>query len=83
MEMIAYMIWIEAIGVLASTLIFISMCVQSHTIRGNIIMRIINTIGSLIFIWYGFTVHAWSTGILNIGATIINIVYIIKISNKK
>ena len=76
------MIWIEIIGVLASILIFISMCVESHTLRGNIIMRIINTLGSLVFIWYGFVVHAYSTALLNIGATVINILYIIKIRNE-
>lgn len=68
---------LEIIGLFGSMLVLISMCVKSSDIKGNILMRIINTIGSIIFVYYGFALNAYSTAVLNIGAIIINIYYII------
>ena len=68
---------LEIIGLFGSMLVLISMCVKSSDIKGNILMRIINTIGSIIFVYYGFALNAYSTAVLNIGAIIINIYHII------
>lgn len=70
-------IMVKLIGVIASILIFISMCVKSTTITGNIAMRIINILGSIIFIYYGYLLSAYSTILLNAVCTIINLYYII------
>ena len=67
---------IEFIGILASILIFISMCVKSTTIKGNSIMRIINIIGSVLFVYYGYILSAYSTMMLNAGCILINLYYI-------
>ena len=72
---------IELIGIFASALILVSMCVSSSNIKGNILMRLINIVGSIIFIYYGFELNAYSTAILNISAVIVNIYYIIMMLN--
>lgn len=74
---------IELIGLCASALVLVSMCVKSSDIKGNIIMRIINAIGSIIFIYYGFVLGAYSTAILNIGATVVNAFHIFKMIKEK
>lgn len=70
---------IEIVGIIASVFILISMCVKSSNKRGNIIMRIINGLGSVFFIYYGLVLHAYSTAFLNVGAVIVNAYYIIKL----
>lgn len=70
---------IEIIGLIASATVLVSISVKSSTIKSNIIMRVINTIGSGGFIWYGFALNAYSTAIMNIGAIIINLYYILKL----
>lgn len=70
---------IEIIGLIASATVLISISVKSSTTKSNIIMRIINTIGSGGFIWYGFALNAYSTAVMNIGAISINLYYIIKL----
>lgn len=42
-------------------------------------MRIINTAGSVFFVYYGFVLHAYSTAFLNIGAMMVNIYHIVKL----
>lgn len=70
---------VEIIGLVASILVLASISIKSSTVKSNIIMRIINTIGSSIFVWYGISLSAYSTAILNIGAVAINLYYIIKL----
>ena len=74
---------IEIIGIIASVLVLVSMCVKSSNKRGNIVMRIINTIGSIVFIYYGLVLHAYSTAFLNAGAVIVNAYHIIKLIRSK
>lgn len=74
---------IEVVGILASILVLVSMCVKSSNNRGNIVMRIINTAGSIFFVYYGLVLSAYSTAFLNIGAVIVNIYHIIKLVRSK
>lgn len=69
---------IEIIGLIASILIVTSMVFKTTTFKGTILMRIINGVGSIFFIVYGFMIGAWSTGIANSALLIINIVYLIR-----
>ena len=69
---------IESIGILASLAIFLSMCFKSDSFRGNILMRLVNAAGSIIFVVYGFLLPAYSTAFLNIGMVVINVYYIFK-----
>ena len=71
---------IEIIGFFASIIVILSMCISSSNKKGNIIMRIINIIGSALFIYYGFALVAPSTVIVNFGAVVINIIYIVRLT---
>ena len=68
---------IEAIGLFASILILVSMSFKSSNVKGNILMRVINIIGSVLFVYYGFQLTAYSTAVLNIGAIMINSYHLI------
>ena len=70
--------YVEMIGIIASILILGSMLIQSTSPKGNFIMRIINLIGSVVFVVYGMMIPAYSTAVMNAGIAIVNIVYIIR-----
>ena len=69
----------ELIGLIGSILILLSITVTSSTTKGNLMMRIINIVGSIIFVAYGFMISAYSTVFVNIAATIINGFFIFKL----
>lgn len=66
------MLYVELIGIVGSILVLLSMTVKSSTQKGNLIMRIINIVGSAIFVVYGFMISAYSTAFLNIASLFIN-----------
>ena len=70
---------IELIGIISTAFILISMCINSTTIKGAVVMRIFNLIGSLIFVVYGILLPAISTAILNATLAIINAAHLIKL----
>lgn len=74
---------IELVGVAASVTILISMLFKSTTVSGNLWMRIINNIGSVLFVAYGFMLNAWSTVALNIIMFFVNGYHIWKLHMKK
>ena len=75
---------IEAIGLIATILIFIGMNFKTDTLKGDIAMRIFNLVGSAIFAVYGFLVPAWSTAVLNCLLVIVNTAHlVILLKNKK
>lgn len=76
---------IEIVGICATLMILLSMLFVTTTVRGSIIMRILNLIGSVIFVVYGILLPAISTAVLNGGLVIINSVHLIKllIDNRK
>lgn len=69
---------VEIIGIIASIFIVVSMCFKTTTFKGTIIMRIINGLGSIIFVIYGILLPAIATLITNACAFFINIFYLIK-----
>ena len=71
--------YVELIGIIGSILVILSMTVKSSTQKGNLIMRIINIVGSAIFVVYGFMISAYSTVFLNITALFINGFFIYKL----
>lgn len=73
------MLHVELIGIVGSILVLLSMTVKSSTQKGNLIMRIINIVGSLVFVVYGFMISAYSTAFMNIAATIVNGFFIYKL----
>lgn len=69
---------LEIIGLIGSLLIVFSMVFKTTAYKGTIAMRIINSIGSIFFIVYGFTLPALASGITNSILLILNIFYLIK-----
>lgn len=71
---------IELIGYLGSILVLVSMLMSSV-----IKLRIINTIGSIIFTFYAFAIQTYPTAILNVilvGVNIYNIVKLLKFTKQ-
>ena len=69
---------IEAIGYIGSALILGSMLMTSVQK-----LRIINTIGSVIFASYALMIHSIPTAIINIGLVVINLVQLKRINDTK
>ena len=69
---------IEAIGYTGSALVLVSFLMVSV-----VKLRIVNTIGSLIFTTYALIIHSYPTAIMNICLVLINIYYLVKMSNTK
>ena len=63
---------IEIIGICSTLLILTSMLFKTTTIKGSMIMRVLNLIGSFAFVVYGALLPALSTAILNAGLVIVN-----------
>ncbi|WP_029233254.1 YgjV family protein [Butyrivibrio sp. VCB2006] len=67
---------IEAIGYLGSALVLVSFLMASV-----FKLRVVNTIGSVIFTIYAFIIHSYPTAIMNACLVCINIYYLVKMSN--
>ncbi|RKM56092.1 MULTISPECIES: YgjV family protein [unclassified Butyrivibrio] len=67
---------IEAIGYLGSALVLVSFLMASV-----VKLRIINSIGSIIFTIYAFIIHSYPTALMNLCLVLINIYYLVKMSN--
>lgn len=63
---------IEILGLFSSILITISMCFKTTSVKGSFIMRVLNLVGSICFVIYGFMIPAYSTAFLNVVVTGIN-----------
>lgn len=77
---------IEIIGIAATLLILTSMCFKTTSYKGSFWMRLINIIGSVVFVVYGTLLPAISTAILNAALVIVNtyhFVVLIKENKKK
>lgn len=68
-------IFIEAFGYLGSTLVLVSFLMASV-----FKLRIVNSIGSVIFTIYAFIIHSYPTAIMNACLVLINIYYLVKMS---
>ena len=74
---------IEVIGICATVLILFSMMFKTTTLKGDIRMRILNLIGSIIFTVYGCLLPALSTAILNGALIIINTYHLVTLIKEK
>lgn len=74
-----YMDWIELIGILGSVFVLIS-----FLMKDILVIRIINIVGSVIFIVYGIIIGAMATWFVNAALIVVHIIYIIReLKNKK
>ena len=71
--------WVELFGIISSIIILISICFNPQSKTGNIALRSLNLLGSIAFIIYGFALPAYATAFMNICASLINILYLVKI----
>lgn len=69
---------IEIIGMLASAVVLVSMLAKTMSYRGTMFMRIINTLGCFIFIFYGLLLPSFASVLMNSIICVVNIVYIIR-----
>ena len=67
---------IEAIGYVGSALVLVSFLMASV-----VKLRIVNSVGSVIFTIYAFIIHSYPTAIMNLCLVMINIYYLVKLSN--
>ena len=79
------MFWKEIIGITATLFILVSMLFNTLSFRGSLFMRILNIIGSMIFVVYGILLPAISTAVLNGVLIFVNGFHLIKLikDNKK
>ena len=64
---------IEFIGILAGIFILISLVFRSTTRKTEILMRMLNSAGAILFIIYGILLPAYSTAIINACILVVNI----------
>lgn len=67
----------EMVGYTASLLVSASLCMKR--IRG---LRIVNLIGSVIFIGYGFLINSYPVMLLNGFSVIVNVYYLLQLKNE-
>lgn len=77
--------WIEIIGIVATLFVLFSMCCKVQIFKYCVLMRILNIVGSIVFVIYGILLPAVSTAILNGLLVIVNTYHLIILlkSNKK
>lgn len=71
--------WVEVIGIVSTLFILVSMSIDTASYKGDVIMRIINIIGSVSFMVYGALLPAMSTAILNGCLIFVNTYHLIKL----
>ena len=63
--------WIEIVGIVATLFVL-----ASFVMRVEWKIRLINSVGALVFVIYGIIIGAWSVWILNIALMLIHIFYL-------
>ena len=72
-------LFIELIGIVSTIFILFSMLFKTTSLIGDIKMRVLNLIGSTIFVAYGCLLPAISTAILNGALVFINLYHLINL----
>ena len=67
---------IEMIGYLGSSLVLISFLLASVAK-----LRIVNSVGSVIFTIYAFIIKSYPTAVMNLCLVLINVYYLVKLNN--
>lgn len=69
---------IEIVGIIASIIILISACANTTSNKGILLLRGLNIIGSLLYVYYGFKIHSISLVVLDSCMILINGFYLYK-----
>ena len=68
----------ELIGTCGSLFILVSMCFSTRTKQGTIALRALNLIGSIVYIYYGILLNAFSVVFLNACMVLVNAHYVFR-----
>lgn len=74
---------VEFIGIIAAVLILASITFPTMSFKGSVCMRIINMLGSIVFIIYGILLPAIATMVANIGILVVNTVHLCILIRKR
>lgn len=64
---------IEVLGIVATLFVL-----ASFSLKGELKIRLVNSIGAMLFVIYGVLIRAWSIWILNIALLLIHIYFLTK-----
>ena len=67
----------EAVGLVATVLLVISLCFNTKTFKGTLCMRVLNLLCSCVWIVYGVLLGLLATFVSNILCVLINLYYLI------
>lgn len=70
--------FMDLVGYFASLLVLVSLLMSSV-----VKLRVINSIGSAIYVVYALVIHSYPTALMNLGLVIINIYYLIRIRSQR
>lgn len=71
---------VAIIGLVASIVVLVSMCFNPSTKRGNLLMRGVNLVGSIISVVYGLLLGPLGAGMILLNGVLVfvNLIYLIK-----
>ena len=71
---------VAIIGLVASIIVLVSMCFNPSTRKGNLLMRGVNLVGSVISVIYGLMLGPLGAGMILLNGVLVfvNLIYLIK-----
>lgn len=71
---------VAILGLVASIVVLVSMCFNPSTKRGNLLMRGVNLVGSIISVIYGLLLGPLGAGMILLNGVLVfvNLIYLIK-----
>ena len=70
---------VEILGIVATLFILAGFCFKTMTFWGSFFLRLLNTMGSIIFVVYGILLPAIATAVLNSALIVVNGYYLIRL----
>lgn len=72
---------VSQIGLLASIIVLVSMCFNTRTRRGELWMRSVNLVGSIVSVVYGLLLGPLGAGMILLNGVLVfvNLIYLIKV----
>jgi hypothetical protein len=70
--------WLEIVGYAASVLTAVSLMMASH-----VRLRLLNLVGSSVFALYGFLIHAYPVGALNVFIAAVDLFFLLRIARNR
>ena len=77
------LMYIEILGIVVTLFILVGFCCKTMTFWGSFVLRLLNIIGSIVFVVYGILLPAYATAILNCALIFVNGYYLISMIVKR